>query len=98
MSNRLDLQDAHARRSIENEIERLIAMLDRFDPDPDLEPHLGWTGGEAASEEYSPEGLADLEEQHDLEMNDNDGETGQWALSQDVPQSGPKWHGLPVGS
>lgn len=86
------------RRSIEDEIERLIAMLDAFEPEPDLEPYLGWTAGEAANEEYSPEGLADLEEQHDLETNDYDGETCQWALSQDVPQSGPEWHGLPVGS
>ncbi|CAN7563024.1 hypothetical protein [Aminobacter sp. LjRoot7] len=58
------------RRSIEDEIERLIAMLDAFDPDPDLEPYLGWTAGEAATETHSPEGGADLEEQHDLEMNE----------------------------
>lgn len=43
------------RRSIEDEIERLISLLDSFDPDPDLEgtgddepnsddePLLGWT-------------------------------------------------------
>lgn len=70
--------DPRTRRSIEDEIERLIAMLDTFDPDPDLEPYLGWTAGEAATENHSPEGRADLEEQHDLEMNEYDGETEQW--------------------
>ena len=93
-----NLHHPRTRRSIENEIERLIAMLDTYDPDPDLEPYLGWTNGEAANDEHSLEGRADLEEQHDLELNEYDGETCQWALGQDVPQSGPKWHGLPVGS
>ncbi len=32
-----------AREVIENEIERLIGVLDAMDPDPDLEPSLGWS-------------------------------------------------------
>lgn len=79
------------RRAIEAEIERLIAMLDGLDPDPDLEPYLGWPEGEAASDEYPAFG-ADLEEQHDCEMDECDGETEQWALNPEVPQTGPRWH------
>lgn len=31
------------RAGVEAVIENLIAMLDTMDPDPDLEPELGWT-------------------------------------------------------
>jgi len=31
------------RRAIEDAIEALIVALDAMDPDPDLEPSLGWT-------------------------------------------------------
>lgn len=34
------LSDPTVRRSIEDEIERLISLLDLTDPDPDLEPYL----------------------------------------------------------
>jgi hypothetical protein len=34
------LSDPTVRRSIEDEIERLISLLDIMDPDPDLEPYL----------------------------------------------------------
>ncbi len=31
------------REAIEDEIQRLIGILDAIDPDPDLEPSLGWS-------------------------------------------------------
>ncbi|UDL87974.1 hypothetical protein LGH82_22815 [Mesorhizobium sp. PAMC28654] len=34
------ISDPSIRRSIEDEIERLISLLDLLDPDPDLEPYL----------------------------------------------------------
>jgi|GEM_PF-6948575 len=34
------LSDPTVRRSIEDEIERLISLLDFVEPDPDLEPYL----------------------------------------------------------
>lgn len=50
------------RSSIEEQIERLIAILDLLDGDPDLEPELGWTSigeghrsGEIA-DAYEPNG------------------------------------------
>jgi hypothetical protein len=45
MSARARLVDLSVRRSIEDEIERLISVLDFVEPDPDLEPSLGWTVG-----------------------------------------------------
>lgn len=81
------------RQAIEAEIERLIAMLDGLDPDPDLEPYLGWAEGEAASDEHPSFNATDLEEQHDCEMDECDQETEQWALNPEVSQVGPRWHG-----
>ncbi|MBT1155709.1 hypothetical protein J1C56_08905 [Aminobacter anthyllidis] len=110
-------QDLRIRRRIEAAIEQLIALLDSFDPDPDLEPYLAgtggshkplddreaddsdlepypaWTVGEAAHGDYSTEGMADLEEQHDREHDECDGETDQWSIDCDVPQFGQQWHG-----
>lgn len=44
--------DYHA---IEEEIERLIAVLDLLVPDPDLEPSLAWTDYEIWHGEYQPD-------------------------------------------
>lgn len=55
----LDLRD---RQQIEDEIERLIDLLDAVDPDPDLEPSLGSNG-------HSHLGVAGWE---DLEGDDCD--------------------------
>ncbi|CAN7597013.1 hypothetical protein LJR234_004599 [Mesorhizobium amorphae] len=38
------LTDPLVRRSIEDEIERLISLLDFVEPDPDLEPYLAGRG------------------------------------------------------
>lgn len=68
----------HARLSVENEIERLIGMLDTLDPDPDLEdngdgepdadgePSLGWTEMEARFGRYG-DNVDDLEAEADDE-------------------------------
>lgn len=37
------MPDLLDRQQIEDEIDRLIAILDAMDPDPDLEPSLGWS-------------------------------------------------------
>ncbi len=56
------LSDPVVRRSIEDEIERLIALLDLVDPDPDLEPWLAGGAevcgtddreGDSSDDEYS---------------------------------------------
>lgn len=39
-----DFAQVTARQQIEDEIERLIGILDAMDPDPDLEPSLGLGG------------------------------------------------------
>lgn len=52
-----------AREALENEIERLIGILDAMEPDPDLEPDLGWNpylrthGGKAADLEGGDDDL-----------------------------------------
>lgn len=40
----LDFAQITARQQIEDEIERLIGILDAIDGDPDLEPSLGLNG------------------------------------------------------
>lgn len=40
MSAHVRLSDPTVRRSIEDEIERLISLLDLVDPDPDMEPYM----------------------------------------------------------
>ena len=56
------ISDPSIRRAIEDEIERLIALLDLVDPDPDLEPYLadgaelsdgGDREGDTSDDEYS---------------------------------------------
>lgn len=44
MSAQARLSDPTVRRSIEDEIERLISLLDFVEPDPDLEPWLAGGG------------------------------------------------------
>lgn len=62
MSDAVHLSDPSVRRSIEDEIERLMSMLDLMDGDPDLEPALaGGTEvvgtddreGDSSDDEYS---------------------------------------------
>jgi len=79
------------RRRIEATIEALIALLDQADGDENLEPYLSTAGDEDRRGIYLPASLADLEEQHDDEPND-DGETCQWSIDPDTPQEGPNWH------
>jgi len=68
------LWDASVRRSIEDEIERLIGLLDLVEPDPDLEP---WLAGDASNTGDRESDNCDLEEQHDAEPSE-DGETVTW--------------------
>jgi len=67
-----------ARRSIEDEIERLIGLLDGMDTDPDLEdagdaePWLGWpSGGQRATMEMACDDDRELEQ--DSGFGDTDG-------------------------
>lgn len=55
--------DGKDRASISTSIERLITMLDELDPDPDIEPALGWTfeGQGAADDGDREHDDADLE-------------------------------------
>jgi hypothetical protein len=56
------LRDPAVRRSIEDEIERLIALLDYVEPDPDFEPWLAGgievvgTGDREGDDEREPNG------------------------------------------
>ncbi|UTY50449.1 hypothetical protein [Sinorhizobium fredii] len=40
---KIQIDSLKTRRAIEAHIERMIALLDSVDGDPDLEPELGWT-------------------------------------------------------
>ncbi|MBB5754345.1 hypothetical protein [Prosthecomicrobium pneumaticum] len=74
------------RRAIEDEIERLIALLDQADGDTDLEPYLAATGCEVSRGAYSTsrddrENDADFEEGADRERDPaEDGLADQDAL------------------
>jgi hypothetical protein len=43
-------------------IEALVNLLDTISPDPEAEPSLGWTSGQAASGRYAPNSASDLEQ------------------------------------
>lgn len=84
------LDDPTVRRSIEDEIERLISLLDFVEPDPDLEPYLAG-GGEVVGTDDREEDDCDLEDGHDAELPQ--GESCAWTDNPDVPQEGQRWHG-----
>lgn len=90
MSALARLSDPSVRRSIEDEIERLISLLDFVEPDPDLEPFLAG-GGEVCRTDDREEDDCDLEEQHDAEPSE--GDSCGWTDNPDVPQEGQRWHG-----
>jgi len=58
--------DAHMRQRLEAAVERLLAILDALDGDPDLEPSLGWTKTHAYGSDL------DLEDEHDGVEPDED--------------------------
>jgi hypothetical protein len=76
-----------ARKEIEDAIERLLALLDQADGDPDLEPSLGspnprylYEGGPITSQERWAEGSRnDIEDEHDgAEPPEDDEPTLGW--------------------
>ncbi|PZV35988.1 hypothetical protein [Mesorhizobium kowhaii] len=87
------LSDPSIRRSIEEEIERLISLLDFVEPDPDLEPWLAG-GIEVVGTGDREQDDCDLEEQHDAEgyCPEDYGETLVWSNDPDQPQVGQDWH------
>lgn len=77
----------HPRQLIEDEIERLIGLLDAadgdsdhedvdedFEPDADEEPSLGWCGKELLSGRYEALRSSNLEAEHDGREPDADRE------------------------
>lgn len=93
MNVQLRLFDPAVRRSIEDEIERLISLLDLVEPDPDLEPYLAG-GIEVVGTEDREQDDCDLEEQHDAEgyCPEDYGETHSWSNDPELPQIGQDWH------
>jgi hypothetical protein len=77
------LTDPSVRRSIEDEIERLISMLDYVEPDQDLEPWLAG-GIEVVGTDDREEDNCDFEDGHDAEPDQCDGESVTW---ENDPQS-----------
>lgn len=70
--------DIRARRALYTataaEIERLLAILDELDGDPDLEPTLGATEGQGGQRRWACSGRDDREEElEDLEDSDHSG-------------------------
>ncbi len=51
--------DHRSRQTIEDEIERLIAMLDEADPDPDLEPYLADIKGDTTGDDREDDAAED---------------------------------------
>jgi len=80
-----------ARRSIEDEIERLIAFLDMIDGDPDLE---------ASGDDEPEETDCDLAGAYtDAEYDPAAwGDSQSWSEDPDIPQEGWAWHGHSNGN
>lgn len=77
MNIRANITTPSTRRSIEDAIERLLAMLDQMDDDPDLEDT-----GDAEPEPLEPylaDAASDLEEGDDNGIADGDGVSEQFA-------------------
>lgn len=70
------------RSAIENEIERLIDLLDVADPDPDAEPSLGWADFESRYAAYPKE------PQDDRELEDENDEDGGDAEPEETDENG----------
>lgn len=62
---------AAAYQAIEEEVERLLAILDLLAPDPDMEPSLAWTDSEIWHGEYRDDRPPNLD---DREADDADAE------------------------
>lgn len=96
MNIRVTLHDPMRRRGIEEAIERLLALLDGMDPDPDFElsnddePSLGWSGN--GPKRY--EATADLE--HDT-CDDEDGHDRESGDAGDYDTPGFIWGGNEPG-
>lgn len=60
-----------SRQAIEDEIERLIGLLDMMDGDPEVEPSLGWVTSPLS-------GACELADSSDLE-----GDFADWEIDQD---------------
>ncbi|RWB05447.1 MAG: hypothetical protein EOQ39_22535 [Mesorhizobium sp.] len=97
MNAHVRLSDPTVRRSIEDEIERLISLLDFVEPDPDLEPYLAGgievVGTDDREEDERERDDCDLEEQHDAEVYcaEDNGDIA-WSNDTDIPQEGSEWH------
>lgn len=81
---RLALHDPQTRRSIEDAIERLVALLDQFDGDPDFEPanddepSIGWTGNGPYPTPIGDQSVHNAGDPAtvDLELDETDDESG----------------------
>jgi hypothetical protein len=81
---RLALRDPQTRRSIEDAIERLVALLDQFDGEPDFEPanddepSIGWVERGPASPPIGDQSVhvAGDPAAVDLELDNSDWESG----------------------
>ena len=82
MNARPRLPDPTVRRAIEDEIERLISLLDVIDPDPDLEP---WLAGGAE--------VVGTDDREGDTSDDEDGQDSEYSLGWSEPcsQSRDAW-------
>lgn len=76
MNIRVTTGNPIARRSIEDAIERLLAMLDQMDEDADLEPDSD--DEPEPLEPYLTDAASDMEEGDDNGIADGDGMVEQW--------------------
>ena len=81
----------HLRRRIEETIEQLMAILDAFDGDPDLEPDAGDMPDQDAGDEREPEEDFEIDPGDDCEMDEDFEPALGWTDWPD--QSQPCWHG-----
>ncbi|QND67628.1 hypothetical protein HB777_29295 [Mesorhizobium loti] len=66
------LSDPTVRRSIEDEIERLISLLDFLDPDPDLEPYLAGSIEVVGSDDREGDDERELDDEREADPTDYD--------------------------
>lgn len=95
------LLETLSRRAIEDEIERLIGMLDQLDGEPDMEepgdmePWLGWTDrGPSALNRHEPYDDREREDEHYEDGGDNE----PWLGAPEWHPSGHLWDGHTRGS
>ncbi|MFA6153162.1 hypothetical protein [Mesorhizobium sp.] len=83
--------DLPMRRSIEDEIERVISKLDYFDADPDLEPWLAG-GPEVVGTDDREGDYCDLEDMNNAEGScAEDYGDAAWSNDPSLPQEGQLW-------